>query len=77
MRIQVSKWGHSLAVRIPSAFAKQLGVVEGSAVEISASEDAIVLTRPGYTLEGLLEQVTPGNLHGEIDTGPPAGREEW
>ena len=77
MRIRVSKWGHSLAVRIPSAFAKQLGVVEGSAVEISASEDAIVLSRPGYTLEGLLEQVTQDNLHGEIDTGPPAGREEW
>ncbi len=77
MRIQVSKWGHSLAVRIPSAFAKQLGVVEGSAVEISANEDSIVLTRPGYTLEGLLEQVTPGNLHGEVDTGPPTGHEEW
>ena len=77
MRIQVSKWGHSLAVRIPSAFARQLGVVEGSAVEISASEDAIVLSKPGYTLEGLLEQVTPENLHDEIDTGPPAGREVW
>ncbi len=77
MRILVSKWGHSLAVRIPGAFAKRLGVVEGSSVEISASEDAIVLTRPGYTLEGLLEQVTPENLHGGIDTGPPAGHEEW
>ena len=77
MRIQVSKWGHSLAVRLPSAFAKQLGVVEGSAVEISATEDAIILSKPGYTLGGLLEQVTPGNLHGEVDTGPPAGNEEW
>ncbi len=76
MRIQVSKWGHSLAVRLPSAFAKQLGVVEGSAVEISATEDAIVLSKPGYTLEGLLDQVTPGNLHGEVDTGPPIGHEE-
>ncbi len=77
MRIQISKWGHSLAVRIPSAFAKQLGVVEGSAVEISAGEDSIVLSKPGYTLEGLLKQVTPGNLHGEVDTGSPTGREEW
>ena len=77
MKAQLSKWGHSLAVRIPRAFAEQLGISEGSAIEIIASDDAIVLKKPRYTLEDLLADVTPQNLHGEIDMGRPAGREEW
>jgi len=31
--------------------------------------------KPKYTLEGLLEGVTPENCHGEILSGPPVGRE--
>ena len=77
MKTRLSKWGHSLAVRIPRAFAEQLGVSEGSAIEIIASGDAIVLKKPRYTLGGLLAEVTPENLHGETETGRPAGREEW
>ena len=30
-----------------------------------------------YSLAGLLERVTPESLHGEIDTGPSVGAEEW
>lgn len=30
-----------------------------------------------YTLEELLEQVTPENRHDEIDFGPPVGNEIW
>lgn len=77
MKTQLARWGHSLAVRIPRAFAEQLGVSEGSAIEILASSDAITLKKPKYTLEGLLAEVTPQNLHGEIDLGRPVGREEW
>lgn len=77
MRINISKWGHSLAVRIPSAFARQLGVVEGSELEISADDSSIVLSKPGYTLESLLKNLTQDNLHGETKTGRPVGREEW
>jgi hypothetical protein len=31
--------------------------------------------RPRYTLDELLAPVTPDNLHGEVDFGPPVGRE--
>ncbi|MCS6497142.1 hypothetical protein NX905_23145 [Burkholderia thailandensis] len=31
--------------------------------------------RPRYTLDELLASVTPDNLHGEVDFGPPVGRE--
>lgn len=30
----------------------------------------------GYTLEGLLKQITPENIHGKVDWGAPVGREE-
>ena len=77
MRVRLSKWGHSLAVRIPRAFAEQLKVTDGSAIEIMATGERIVLEKPKYTLQGLLDGVTLENLHGETDTGVPVGREEW
>jgi len=42
--------------------------------------DARVVIRrvaPRYSLEDLLERVTPENLHLDIDAGPRLGREEW
>ena len=30
-----------------------------------------------YTLTELLAEITPENLHSEVDLGPRAGREEW
>jgi antitoxin MazE len=73
----MAKWGNSLAVRIPRAFADQLGVAEGSAVEIAAAGNAITLRKPAYALETLLAGITPENLHGETVTGRPVGREAW
>ena len=77
MRTRISKWGHSLAVRIPRAFAEQLGVTNGSAIEITATSERIVLEKPKYTLQGLLDGVTLENLHGETEIGDPTGHEEW
>ncbi len=37
--MQVSRWGNSLAIRIPAAVAKALNLKEGDEVEISASDD--------------------------------------
>jgi antitoxin component of MazEF toxin-antitoxin module len=32
---------------------------------------------PLFSLEELLAQVTDDNLHEEVETGPPVGREVW
>lgn len=80
MESRVQKWGNSLAVRIPSVFAKELGISDDSPVEISLADgDLIVhaLSAEIPTLEELLEQVTEENRHGEVDWGPPMGREVW
>jgi len=76
-KTQVSKWGNSLAVRIPRALAEQAGVEEGVEVEIAAEEGRLVLKRSRYTLRTLLKRITPANLHGEIAAGAPTGREAW
>lgn len=80
MKTQVSKWGNSLAVRIPRAFAEDLGVGPDSSVELTV-EDGCLLIRPSaaptYELETLLRSVTPKNLHGEVDQGQAVGKEAW
>jgi antitoxin MazE len=79
MVIQIGKWGNSLAVRIPGPYAKDLDLKEGMDLDVSLVEGGLLLRprRARYTLEELLAQNTPENLHGETDWGPPVGRESW
>ena len=80
MRVQVQKWGNSLALRIPKPFAEDAGVHVGTVVDVSVSAGRLVATpvRPRtIRLVDLLRKVTRRNLHGETDTGPAVGREAW
>ena len=79
MVTRVRKWGHSLGLRIPKAFAAAVKVGEGSAVELSVEEEALVVrpARRRYSLDELLARVTRRNVHGELDSGRPLGREVW
>lgn len=80
MRLQVKKWGNSLALRIPKPFAQDAAVKEGSIVDVSVSEGKLVVTpvrKKRITLTQLLTKVHQGNLHGEIDSSSPTGREAW
>ena len=76
---QVGKWGNSLAVRIPGPYAKELDFQEGTEVEMTRVKDGLLLKRRTreYSLDELLKQITPENLHGETDWGPPVGKEAW
>jgi antitoxin MazE len=74
MFANVSKWGNSLGVRIPSSIAKQLGISEGVPVELIVEDDHLLIHKV-YRLESLLAQITPENIHSEIDAGSPVGRE--
>ena len=77
MESQVTKWGNSLGVRIPKSLAERVGLTEGTPIIFEADEDAIVIRRKRHSLEALLAQVTRENLHGEVNTGRPVGREVW
>jgi antitoxin MazE len=79
MKTQVGKWGNSLAVRIPGVYAKELDLEDGVELEVTCVDGGLLL-RPrknAYTLEELLAQITPENIHGETDWGPPVGGETW
>ncbi len=78
MRTSVQRWGNSLAVRIPRAFATDLGIGQDATVDLSVVDGALVL-RPThgvrYSLDELLARVTDENLHPAVDWGAPVGRE--
>ena len=45
--MQVSKWGNSLAIRLPAAVVDALGLKEGDQVEIQVSRQESVRGDPG------------------------------
>ncbi len=80
MQAQVQKWGNSLGVRIPRAFAAQLGMRSGAAVTMEVQRGALLVrpqAKPRYRLADLLAGITPACRHAEIPTGRARGREAW
>jgi antitoxin MazE len=78
MNVKVQTWGNSLGLRIPKAYAAELGVRSGSEMELKV-EAGTLLVRPveAINLEELLEKVTTGNQHSETDWGEGSGQEVW
>jgi len=76
MKAQISKWGNSLAIRLPKAAVDSLRVREGEAVELVIEDGALVIrpARPRYTLEELVAGITPFNQP-EIIEFSPVGEE--
>ena len=80
MRVPVQKWGNSLALRIPKPFAEDVGVSEGTVVDVSISRGRLIAVpvAPRRTrLQDLLRRVTKRNLRGEVGTGRAVDREAW
>ena len=80
MHTKIQKWGNSLGLRIPRAFATEAKVEEGSLVDVSIENGCLQIrpVRPRrYLLEELLERVSRQNLHAEIPSGGSVGREAW
>jgi len=77
---KISKWGNSLAVRIPLAIAKQASLGEGDCVKMALDRDGAIVLRPArrkYDLSDLVARITPTNRHRETDWGRPEGEESW
>jgi antitoxin MazE len=76
----ISKWGNSLAVRIPLAIAKQASLTEGDCVKLVLNRDGGIVLRPArrkYELSDLVSRITPKNRHRATNWGPPQGEESW
>lgn len=80
MITRVRKWGNSLALRIPTSFAKEARIKPSSEVDLSVKAGRLIATpirRARPALGDLLAKVTRKNLHGETATSGPVGREVW
>jgi antitoxin MazE len=80
MLTKVQKWGNSLALRIPKAFALDAQLENDSIVEISIVDGQIVIKpveAQSWSLEELLSGINKTNIHHEVETGPAVGYEAW
>jgi len=84
MTTRVQKWGNSLALRIPKAFADETRLQDDSLVELTLENGRLVIVpmrpvRPATeeSLDELLALVTDENVHVEVDWRPTVGNETW
>ena len=80
MKATLQKWGNSLALRIPKSFADEISVHEGHPVDLSVAKGRLMVVpikAPNYQLVDLVAAITRRNVHGEMSTASPQGREVW
>ena len=78
MRVKVQAWGNSLGLRIPKAYATELGVQAGSEMEVNIDAGALRAEPAAEVqLDALLSQITDANQPGAADWGEPQGAEAW
>lgn len=80
MLAKVQKWGNSLALRIPKAFALDAQLENDTLVEVSLVDGQIVIKpvmAQNWTLDELLSGVNSDNIHHETSTGDIVGNEVW
>ncbi len=61
--MQVSKWGNSLAIRIPADVARTLGLKEGDELEVTATGERSVQLQRRLTREEVLARLKAYDLH--------------
>lgn len=76
MRTEITRWGNSLAVRLPKQVLEQAGLPEGLPVELVVEANTVVLrpAKPCYDIDMLIAGITPENLPESFDDAP-VGRE--
>lgn len=80
MKSIVQKWGNSLAVRIPKSFADEIKLSQGSEIDLVLLKNKIQIEpikEEKPSLDELVGKITKENIHKELDSGPPVGKEIW
>jgi len=78
MEAVVKKWGNSLGIRIPSLIVRELSLKDGSFVDIN-DKGKVIIIKPiqKNKLSEMLSNINEHNIHKEIETGDPVGKEIW
>lgn len=82
MITKVQKWGNSQGLRLSKELLADVHVEVGDPVDVTVREGSLVVTparrvRGGHSLEELVARVPKDYRPGELDWGPPQGREVW
>ncbi len=74
----ISAWGNSLGLRIPKAYAREVGLKSGTKVDIIVQAGQLVV-KPvkEYSLKALVDEISSDNSYEEVDFGEPEGKEVW
>ena len=78
MEAVVKKWGNSLGIRIPNLIVRELSLKDGSFVDISDKGNEIII-KPiqKNKLSEMLNLINEQNIHEEVKTTGPVGKEVW
>jgi antitoxin component of MazEF toxin-antitoxin module len=74
--VKVKKWGSSMAVLIPSQFAKIHEINVGSIIDLERVQ-VVKPRRRRYKLSELMAGYKPKHRQGEWRLGGPVGQEIW
>jgi antitoxin MazE len=78
MEAVVKKWGNSLGIRIPNHIVREFSLKDGSFVDINdVGKEIIIKPIQKSKLSELLSKIKDQNIHEEIETGDPVGKEIW
>lgn len=78
MTQSVLKWGNSLALRIPAAIARQMGIEQGAELELHLEGKRLIVARadglPEFSGDDLARALHTATRE-LVDFGPPRGKE--
>lgn len=82
MITKVQKWGNSQGLRLSKALLAEAGVEIGDEVDVVVKDGELIVTpvrrvRGGHDLRDLVRRLPKAGRSGELDWGPPSGREVW
>jgi antitoxin MazE len=78
METIIRKWGNSLGIRIPNFIVREFSLKDGSFVEIKDTGNEIIIKpKKENTLSKMLDSINEHNIHEEIETDGPVGKEIW
>ena len=78
MEAMVQKWGNSLGIRIPNLIVREFSLKNGSVVNINDNGNEITIKPVKKSkLSEMLNNINDQNIHGEVPTMGPVGKEIW
>jgi antitoxin MazE len=78
METVIKKWGNSLGIRIPNLIVREFSLQDGSLVEIKdVGNEIVIKPRKKDALSGMLDAINEQNIHEEVETNGPVGKEIW